>query len=298
MDLSRPPSGLADGVLRAVSYADVFDWPLTVDEVHRFLPVVASPADIDAALRSAELAARVDTSGAFVHLRGRADNVARRCEREANAIEQWPDALRFARAVAAVPGARFVGVTGSLAAGAPTRDADVDLFIITIDGRLWLTRAMVIVVVRWARQHVVTLCPNFIVAETALALDQHDAFTAHELMQLVPLHGSDAYQQLLARNGWYRDHLPNHPGHDSVAPLPGRRVRPIVERLLRMRIFSPIERWEMRRKTARLTRSSLDPARSEVHFDATMCKGHFEGHRQRVLDEYEQRMAMMHEMAP
>jgi len=301
MDPRRSPQGrvddvaVGDGVLQALAYADVFDWPLSMDEVHRYLPVSATRPEVVAAIWSAHLAGRVEVRGDLVCLRNRDGLIARRHELEANAAALWPHAVRFGRIMSRLPGVRFVAVTGSLAVGAPAAGADVDLFLVTVDGRLWLTRALAIAVVRWARLRRVVLCPNFIVTTSALRLDDRDAFTAHELMQLVPLHGPDLYDELLASNGWYRDHLPNHHGHHGAAELAGGRLRRLGERLLCHRAVLPLERWEMDRKIARLD-ADHDDGSTEVRFDATTCKGHFEGHRRRVLAAYESRLRHVREM--
>ena len=303
MDPSRSPNtrvedvAVSDGLIRALAYADVFDWPLSMDELHRFLPVPATRAEVVAATRSAQRAGQLEVLGDLVCRRGRHNLIARRHELQANAGALWPHARRYGRIMSRLPGVRFVAVTGSLAVNAPVVGADIDLFLVTIEGRLWLTRALAIAVVRWAGLRRVVLCPNFIVSTSALRLDDHDAFTAHELMQLIPLHGPDVYDELLAQNAWYRDHLPNHPGHHDVAGLAGGWLGRAGERLLCHRALHPLERWEMQRKIARLD-AQRDDRSTEVRFDATTCKGHFEGHRRRVLDAYEARLRDAREMVP
>ena len=45
-DLTYPapsPSSLGSAILRTVAYADLFDYPLTVPEVHRYLAGVKAP---------------------------------------------------------------------------------------------------------------------------------------------------------------------------------------------------------------------------------------------------------------
>jgi hypothetical protein len=179
-----------------------------------------------------------------------------------------------------------------LAVGAPTDGADVDLFIVSAEHRLWLTRALTIGVVKVASRATasrrVVLCPNYMVTTAALELTERDLFTAHELAQLVPLAGPAAYRVLLDENRWYRSYLPNHPGYARpVAPLRGGRVRTIVESALRNRLIGLVEQWEMRRKVARLLAEA--PSR-ETRFDASVCKGHFEGHRRRAMEGYAARL--------
>lgn len=296
-----PASGLAlerlgpveRAILEAVTYADVFDWPLTPHEIHRYLPVPAGLDEVETALASPHLRGLASSIDHLVTLDGREHLARERRRRTAVSATLWPRAARYAQVVASLPFVRLVAVTGSLAIGAATDDADVDLFVVTEDGRLWLTRALTIGVVRAAAARRVRLCPNYFVAESALELRDRDLFTAHELVQMIPLAGRDTYRALLERNGWYRQFLPNHPGQPEPArPFARPSVRRGVERALRLRLIDRVERWEMDRKIARLTARARS---AEMRFDESACKGHFEEHRRRALTTFRERLAQLSE---
>lgn len=274
-------------IVEAVAYADVFDWPLTAPEIHAFLPIAAGLDEVAAAIPSPGLGEFVSTtfghtaspaldrvrSGPDVHvtLVGREHLVAERARREAMSAALWPQARAWGRRIAALPFVRLVAVTGSLAVGAAADEADVDLLIVTEPGRLWLTRAMTIGLVRAAAARGVSLCPNYFLTDSALALPDRDLFTAHELVQMVTLSDAGVQAALLERNGWYRDFLPNHAGPRRMGegapargPWPrglveraltvqGPRLRRLVERALRAGPVDRLERWEMKRKVARLS---------------------------------------------
>jgi hypothetical protein len=306
---SRPVSGLAStghtqdtlrsrrldpldvAIVETLAYADLFDWPLSPAEIHRYLPVAARLDDVEAALASPMLSAVVSTIGAFHVLRGREHLAAERERKAARSARLWSQAVRYGRVVASLPWVRLVAVTGSLAVGAAADDADIDLFIVAADGRLWLARAMTIGVAKVATRlpstRGVRLCPNYLLTASALDLPERDLYTAHELAQLVPLFGPDAYRSLMERNAWYREWLPNHGGYTGpIAPLGGRSLNRRLEPLFANRLVARVERWERERKVARLRR----PTTGETRFDETICKGHFEGYRAHVLDTYAARM--------
>jgi hypothetical protein len=276
---------IAVAAVEAITYADLFDWPLTADEVHRFLPVTARHDDVVAALGASRACGEVTSVDGLYVLPGRAVLADRRRRREATSALLWPKAVRACRMVAALPWVRLVAVSGSLAVGAAEDGADVDLFIVTVDGRVWLARALTIALGRAAAlaegRREVWLCPNYILTASSLTLSERDIFTAHELVQLVPLFGPDTYRAFLEANRWYGEFLPNHPGYSGpIADLPGARVRRAVEPVLANPLVSRLERWEMDRKIERLRQRS---ASTEVRFDATTCKGHFGEHRRRTL---------------
>ncbi len=296
-----PVTSLERAIVEALAYSDVFDWPLTPSEVHAYLPIAAAPEEVDAALEPTDrpgsapsgLGRLVVVRDGLAVLAGREELIERRRRRIATSAELWRRAGGLAASLAWLPFVRMVALTGSLAMGAAEGDADVDLFVVTADGRLWLTRAMTIGVVRVAAARRVRLCPNYFVAESALELSQRDTFTAHELAQMVPIAGLDTYHELLERNDWYRSFLPNH----RVGERPDgstwprrRRIQRVVEPAMRSAALDPLERWEMRRKVARLSARATS---SEQRFDAAVCKGHFEEHGQVVLAAFHQRLAAL-----
>ena len=267
-------------MVEALAYSDVYAWPLTSSEVHRFLPLPAQRAEVMASLVSPRLSRVVAPVDGHWVLRGREHLVAERRRREAASRGLWPAVERSARMLARIPWVRLVAVSGSLALDAARPGDDVDLFIVTEEGRLWVSRALAIAA---GRLSPLTLCPNYMVTAPALEFAERDMYTAHELAQLVPLFGARAYAELLERNRWYRELLPNHAGFSGV--IPERPWRHGVPRWLE-RVVARAERWEMERKVTRLRGSGG----GETRFDATVCKGHVDGHRARFWKEFEARL--------
>jgi len=288
--MTDPPTDegarLDRAIVDALTYADLFDWPLAPTEIHHYLPIPATLDEIEAALVSPRLAGRITSDDGLFALAGRANLAGRRRRRAALSGRLWPRAVRYAKVVASLPSVRLVALTGSLAVGAADEEADVDLLVITDDGRLWLSRALTIGVVRLAAARDLKLCPNYFVTDSGVELAERDRFTAHELAQLVPICGPAAYRDLLERNAWYREFLPNHPGYTGSIEEPGPQlVRRLLRPLLGIGLLDRVERWEMARKVARLTASVPGAVvRGEARFDATTCKGHFGEHRRHILE--------------
>jgi hypothetical protein len=162
-------AAIGAAMIEAIAYADVFDWPLTASEVHRDLPLAARPDEVDAELVAAVLGGRLSFVEGHATLAGRESLVPRRADREASSIRLRSRAAPWLRAIGRLPFVRLVAVSGSLAVSAATDDADVDLFVVVDDGRLWLARAMTIALVRVARAAGIDLCPNYFVARSAIA---------------------------------------------------------------------------------------------------------------------------------
>ncbi len=293
-DSSAPFQGLSSlerAIGRTVAYADLFDYPLTVPEIHRYLDGLrATPGEVAEALaRGNLLPGRLESREGYFFLPGREATVALRQERSRIARRLWPQALGYGRLMARLPFVRMVSVTGSLAMDNPGEQADIDYLVVTENGRLWLARLLIIGVVRLAARRGLVLCPNYLVSERALRFPNPNIYTAHELVQMVPLSGPAIYRRIREVNGWCQRFLPNAlgPPRDLTGPAGGDLVQRLAELPLRTPLGAWLDRWEMRRKVAKFRQEN--PGASEARFSVDCCKGHFTGHSQRIMAAYRQR---------
>lgn len=181
---------LGAAVRRTLAYADVFDYPLTVEELQRYLHGVPATVEELSALL-AEGVPGVESSAGYYALAGRLCMVAERRRRAAIRAPLTGRLRLYTRLLKYLPFVRMVALTGSLSVQNVDRRVDIDLMVVTAPGRVWLGRAAVILLVHLARLAHDTLCPNHVVAETALELGDRSLYGAHELAQMVPLCGRD-----------------------------------------------------------------------------------------------------------
>ena len=279
-------------IVQTLAYADVFDYPLTADEVHRYLiGAHASRSTISGLLSDGRLVPHTLTRrGRYFTLAGHESTVETRRSRAHSATLLWRKALEYGRLIGSLPFVRMVAVTGALAMD-NLADDDIDYLIVTEPGRLWLCRALVVALVRLAAVRGIELCPNYFISENALELEERNLFTAHEVAQMVPLAGMATYQRLRELNRWSDVYLPNAGGPPRRLghTEPGHvRTRHLVERTLRSRVANPIETWEMRRKIRKLGLRS--DGHAEASFGPDWCKGHFGDHGQLTLSRYHARL--------
>jgi hypothetical protein len=193
----------------------------------------------------------------------------------------------------------MVAITGALAMNNVESYADIDYLVVTRPGRLWLARALIIAVVRAAAQSGVTLCPNYILSENSLAYPAPALYPAHELAQMIPLSGRRTYLQLRAANQWTECYLPNASGTPVSEFIPAvepnhTRWQALGERLMQIPALEKVEQWEMKRKIRKFQRQYPNPAESA--FTRDWCKGHFDGHGQRTIQSYQQRLKSLNLM--
>lgn len=292
MATSVSPARLDQAILATVAYADIFDFPLDRLEIHRDLIGIATTADATCtALDSLVARGQLLEDAGILTLPGRAAILAVRRERRARAVALWPVARRYGLSIARLPFVRLVAVSGSLAADNPDPRADLDYLIVTTPGRLWLVRAMTILIVRAARLRGIQVCPNYLLTTRALVLARHELYTAHELLQIVPIAGDATYRRMLADNGWAADWLPNRFRQASAAPaLPATATAlgRVGEATLGGALGDRLEAWEGRRKQRRF--GSGDHS---ARFTDDVCEGHYGRARQRVLVEFARRCALL-----
>lgn len=284
-------------VLHAVAYADIFDYPLTVAEIHRYLVgLQALPGSVEAYLEHGPAPVLTRCDG-FVVLAGREEIVETRRKRAEVARRLWPRALVYGRAIANLPFVRMVAVTGALAVDNVEHGADIDYLIVTEPGRLWLCRGLVIALVRLGKRRGDVICPNYLISERALVLQERTLYTAHELAQMVPIAGLSIYEQMRRLNAWTNSFLPNAGGPPRHIQERRRRrpIRALTEAALRTPAGGWLERWEMQRKLRKFAGQSAESI--ETAFCADWCKGHFDGHGQRILRAFADRLRMLGEVS-
>jgi hypothetical protein len=289
---------LETGILRTVAYADVFDFPLTAAEIHRYLiGIAATQTEVNAALHDGPLIpAHLEHHGIFYVLPTRDALINLRAQRHQSAEALWPVARKYAQIIARLPFVRMIAITGALAVDNPKDADDIDYLIITESGRLWLCRALVIGVVKLAQRRGDVLCPNFFLSERALHIGDQDLFSAHELAQMIPVAGDESYQRMMQANRWMLDYLPNTNGQAhrfEMLPVDQSVVKSLLEALMRTPLGAVIEGWEMRRKIAKLSQRLGDVQTHEVVFSADRCQGHFDRHGEQTMSAYFLRLTQM-----
>jgi len=280
-------------ILRTILYADVFSFPLTTDEIHRYLiaDITIAKADIAQALRHSEYLHRhLCSIENYYCLRDREDIIATRKEREAISQQLWESAFRYGRVLSYIPFVEMVALTGALAVRNPSSiDDDFDYLLITRPGRVWLARAFAVLLVRVVRLFGRELCPNYVLASDGLAQSRQDMYMAHEVAQMRPIYGAKLYQAMFEENPWTADYLPNALPYVTEEDKP-RRLRSLLEWICSGRIGDMLEHREYQRKLRKF-QPKIQQKNSSAEITENSVKGHFEDHGMPVLQRYEELLA-------
>ena len=245
----KNPDTLVEAILLTIFYADIFDYPITIAEIHRYLIGWHTSFDNVQNEVNDGLSAMndIESEGEYYFLKGRREIVALRRNKNAYAASLWRTAWRYGYWISHLPFVRMVAVTGSLANNNAEQNADLDFLIVTEPGFLWLCRVMVLALNRLTSLFGSSICPNYMLASNALNLNENDLFTAQELARMVPIAGIGVYHELRRKNSWANEYLPNADG----VPFKGHRYsgyfKPLQwlgEPILRTPIGRKLEAWE------------------------------------------------------
>jgi hypothetical protein len=212
---------LEEAIIKTLCYRDLFDYPLTEEEMREFLVgEFAHPPEIQRVLAQLVAERKIGVTDGFFHLLGREKIARTRREREEISEHKWARALKLARLLRVLPWVRAVFLTGALAAGNAEKAADLDFLVVTRVNRVWLTRLIsytlfTLLGVRRKREVEEApdrVCLNMFLADTALAVpeDGQNLFTAHEVALARPFWAKDyLHRRFLGENPWVKKFLPN-----------------------------------------------------------------------------------------
>jgi len=280
---------LQRAILETLAYSDIFEYPLRLDELWRYLPVGAEKDDL--ALKLNTMHEYIGSRDGYYFLIGRDEIVGTRQRREAHSQTLLPHALRYGKILGALPFVRMVALTGSLAVLNVSKNADFDYMLVTKRGRVWMARLFAMAVNRIAKLFGFTLCPNLIVSETVLEWPLHDLYSARELRQMIPITGLDVYNEVIALNRWAREFLPNAWQTSEVLKIAKVSGWNLFEFFLNGRLGDLLEHWEMTRK---IRRFSKQPGfGEETIFTAEVCQGNFHHHRKWTRELFEEKISAL-----
>jgi hypothetical protein len=281
-------------IARSVIYSSLFDYPLTLDELHRALIESDQTApEILAVYDGSEVLQHIiEYRDGFFFLIGCGALIAERRQREARSRQFLRRHQLALRLLCALPYTRLVAVSGSIAHLNLDANGDLDLFVVTRGPRVWTVTVAALVLARLlGRRRIV--CTNFVVADSHLRLEQQDVFTANQVIHLRPLIGAGLWDAFIAANPFIARFYPNAAAHPrNTMPIDVRlgwlsAVKRLVELALDLpapiieMVCRRLYAWHLRR------RSGLWQSPDQVQLRSDYLKLHTQSHRQSVLARFE-----------
>lgn len=214
-------------ILKTLIYGDIFDYPLTLREIHKWL--IGKKVE----LRQIEKKYRVSSieyRGKFHFLKGRSNIVRKRLQRQKQSRIYLRKAKIISWILKLIPWIKLVGISGGLSMENAGKKDDIDLILITSKNRLWISRLLALFILQLTgqrrkathsiKQAAGKICLNILLEEDKLEQKKKNLYTAHEVLQMKVLWQRDGvYSKYLEDNSWAFKYLPNWMSQYGVSSI-------------------------------------------------------------------------------
>jgi len=205
---------LLEAVSSTIRFFDLFDFPLTAEEVMEYLYKYSSPLHIK------ELKGTLDhmvTEGKLFEIKGyfllpgREQIIETRKTRKFIAEKFWNRTKLYGTYMRSLPFIRMIAVCNNLAYDNSGEQSDIDLFIVVRPGRMWLARFLTTVVLhffgvrRYGDKVAGRFCLSFFVTSEKMDMSEfelkpEDPYLAYWTKNLRPIFGQETYRAFREKN--------------------------------------------------------------------------------------------------
>lgn len=214
-------SNLQKSILATLVYFDLFNFPLTLIEIHKNLwwgSQLVSLLDLEESLE--KLTAYVETAEGFYFLKGRRNLVDLRKEKYLISEKKYRLSLKYINLISRIPFVKAVFLTSNLGFANAKKTSDIDLLIITKKNKIWTTRFIAATLMKFLNKRPKPknekdkICLSFYVSEASLNLEKliydYDIYFVYWLNNLLAVYDpEDFYQKIYQENNWLKDFLVN-----------------------------------------------------------------------------------------
>ena len=144
---------LQRSILSALAYHSIFNYPLTVGEIHRYLisdtpvSISALKQEIQNLLKTKKILQRNDFFLPLALSPHPSSLVTLRQRRKDINLKKLIIAKQASRIISMIPWVKMVAVTGALAMENTDKDDDIDLMVVASKNRLWIVRPVILILI-------------------------------------------------------------------------------------------------------------------------------------------------------
>lgn len=174
--------------------------------------------------------------------------VLQRIENEERAERYLKKTKKVVHLIRRFPFVEAIFLSGSASKGVVSKGGDIDYFIMTKPGRLWITRTLLVlfkkIILLNSHRY---FCINYLVDTNHLEIEEKNRFTATEITTLLPVFQTPHYKTFLESNQWVKNYYPNAKARKSLIPksIPKSRIKTFLEYLLSGKMGEYLDIWAM-----------------------------------------------------
>ena len=207
-------------ILKTVSFYDIFDYPLTGNEIFNNLFQPTQNFSYLDIIKNLETNNTLEFDQGFYFLPNRREIVQTRKQRYLITQEKIKRHLKYIKLISRIPTVQAIFICNTLSYLNAQTDSDIDLFIITKNNKIWSTRLSAALLMKILNKRPTKtdqknkICLSFFITEDNLNLEklaiQNDIYFYYWISQLLPIYDPTNLQSKFSQeNSWLKGHLPN-----------------------------------------------------------------------------------------
>jgi hypothetical protein len=218
---------LKSAIIKTMVFFDLFNQPLTLFEIYKYLSVKIDLAELSDILES--MNDKVKIKNGFYFLSGREEIVGERFKKYNYFKRKVKIAKRFSQLISFLPFVKGVAVSNIISSHNLKDNGDIDLFIISSKNKIFLTRFFCVFFAKFLniRPNKKTkkdkICLSFYISEDSLNLEkylynQDDFYFVYWIVGLeVLVNKNKIFDRFKMENKWVENYLPNLKIWDSYS---------------------------------------------------------------------------------
>jgi len=211
---------LKDSIKKTIAYFDLFDYPLTAEEIKEYLYQYSSLLhikEVKGVLGQMTEEGVIEELKEHFILKGRGSILETRKSHKFIAEKLWNRTKLYGQYMRAVPFVKMIAVCNNLSYDNPSQESDIDLFIVIKPERMWLARLIISLILQFygVRRHgnkvAGRFCLSFFVTTNKLDMEEleikpEDPYLAYWTSMLSPIYGEETYEEFKKANEkWLRE---------------------------------------------------------------------------------------------
>jgi len=292
-------------IVETIAFFDLFLFPLTVNEILKYLKVKSDYLEVLNTLDSLVREEIIEEAEGLYFLKGSQKNIKERKSRYNYSDRKFKIAIKISKYFRLIPWIRLIAVVNIIGRDNLRDNSDIDIFIIAEKNKLWLTRFFAVLIAKLmnVRPRLGNtrdkICLSFFLSEDNLDLDtvrgkNNDLYFSHWLLNLAPIYSREnSYEKLMEGNRKILNEFPNF----YPEKISSKRELLIFDNSFYKKnwdlLFGGLENKIKRFQLEIMPRNLLDlaPQKKGVIISENIIKLHLNDRREEFLKKYNEKVS-------
>ena len=293
---------LERSIIKTVAYFDVFDFPLTVSELHKYL-LTKEKYSLLNIIKQIENNNFLGSCQGFYFVKGRDQIIQQRKEKYLVANKKIRKSLFYIKMLSKLPFVEAIFICNTLSILNARDESDVDLAIVAREGKIWTARFFCAVLMKIFNKRPSEenqkdkICLSFYFGADSLDLERvrndNDIHFTNWVAQFMPVYGRDEIiSEFCRENGWVKEDLVNHEFTISNSRWKVKEkslVKRILEMIFGFGVFEGLIKYVQLKKMPEELRVQGKEDNSNVLISDTILKLHKKDNREDIYKKWEEK---------